>query len=86
MFDISIDSNLRIIEENAYYRSTIKSIAFPNHLMCIENFAFANCLKLERVEISENSELQTNRKYAFYRALIEHIFFYSSPHTHLQIL
>lgn len=72
--DFSIDSKLRIIEENAFYESSIKRIRIPDHLTYIKVTAFSNCSKLEQVEISEDSELQIIDKFAFYNTSIEHIF------------
>ncbi|KAK8844354.1 hypothetical protein M9Y10_024568 [Tritrichomonas musculus] len=71
---VSIPSNIRIINSFAFYGSSIESILIPPHVVQICEAAFANCDKLQRVEIPSDSELQIIENDVFANSLINSIF------------
>lgn len=66
------DSSLRIIEEEAFLKSSLEEISIPLHVTKIGQKAM-NCKKLKNAVISEKAELKSICEYAFMKSLIESI-------------
>ena len=56
--DISDESKLRIIDNNAFSRSSIKSIKITSQVTRIGENAFSSCLNLKFIEFANDSKLQ----------------------------
>ena len=67
------NSELRIIEKNAFSSSNMLSIMIPSHVTQIGEGAFSFCTYLYQFEFEPNSELRTIEKDAFYCSYIESI-------------
>ncbi|KAK8871265.1 hypothetical protein M9Y10_006981 [Tritrichomonas musculus] len=65
------DSELRIINRFAFWKSSIEKFTIPPHLTVLCDSSFANCKQLLAIEIPENSELRTIQKNAFWNSTIE---------------
>ena len=76
--DIPSDSEMEIIEKNAFSLSTIDHISFPDHLTEIDENAFFSCHNLRQIDITSNSELRIIGKSAFTATKIDS--FYFPPH------
>ena len=72
------DSQIRIINRNAFAQSSIKKIKFPPHLTHIFEFAFSDCRNLKEIKIPENSELHTIEENVFAYSAVQSITFPSS--------
>lgn len=68
------DSNLRTIEEFAFYRTSIDYIRIPKTVRKIGTGAFGYCQKLSTVIIPTDSELTTIEKSAFSQTLINNLY------------
>ena len=53
---------------------TIEKVEIPPYIKRIESYAFQSCTKLFKIEIPENSELQSIGKSAFEHSKIEDIY------------
>ncbi|KAK8835820.1 hypothetical protein M9Y10_040368 [Tritrichomonas musculus] len=67
------NSQLRTIEEEVFFRSSLESIAIPSHIKQICRNAFVKCYDLGRVEFEPNSELQKIDERAFSGSSIKSI-------------
>lgn len=65
------NSKLRIIEKNAFDKSSIDFLFIPPTLIRIGSCAFYYCENLQRIEIADNSELCSIGEYAFANSSIE---------------
>lgn len=65
------DSELQVIEENAFYESSIENISIPSQLTIIQKGAFYSCEQLRRVEIPDDSNLRIIDEEAFAFTSIE---------------
>ena len=72
------DSELKVIQKQAFNTSDIEKITIPPHVVKICNEAFANCFHLKSFEFSENSEIQTIEDHAFLGSRIEKLVIPSS--------
>lgn len=52
--EIPNNSELQIIDEGAFYCSSIESISIPPHVKSICDYAFSNCKYLKKIEIPQN--------------------------------
>ena len=52
----------------------IEEISIPSSIRIISSYAFKNCKKLTKVEISSDSKLETIGEYAFYKTQIKEIY------------
>lgn len=68
------NSELEIIDEKAFYNSSLKSISLPKSVTKISPYSFACCLKLQEFIIPENSKLKVIESNAFFGSPIESIF------------
>ena len=66
-----VPSRNNFIEKLAFYSSSIETIKIPFNIIKIDDFAFAGCSNLSKVEIQPNSQLKTIGKYAFSSSSIE---------------
>lgn len=73
-FENSSDSNLQIIDENAFDNSSINKFIVPQRLTTINKKAFENCFHLKFITISNDSNLQFIGDYAFSYSKIESIY------------
>lgn len=55
----SADSDLRSIDDKAFYKSSIESLTIPPKLTNIGQYCFYFCQKLQKVEIPSNSSLKS---------------------------
>ena len=60
--DISPDSNLQIIESDAFCSTAIESLYIPRFVSNIGDLAFNKCFYLSIIEIDENSEMKKFNK------------------------
>lgn len=63
--EIPFDSNLKIIDRNAFDYSGLEEIQIPSSLTTINKFAFYSCNLLKKVVIRFDSELQSIDESAF---------------------
>lgn len=63
--EIPFDSNLKIIDRNAFAYSGLEEIQIPSSLTTINKFAFYSCNLLKKVVIRFDSELQSIDESAF---------------------
>lgn len=80
--EFDANSEIEIIEDQAFYYSKIKSISIPRHVKTIGSQAFNACKSLKHVTISKDSELEFIGYAAFQYSGIESIFI---PH-HVKII
>lgn len=78
----SENSNLKVIDENAFSNSSLESILIPSHVSKIAKGAFYFCEELKRVQFQGNSELLLIDKNAFVRSSLEGI---SIPSTVVEL-
>lgn len=71
--EIPENSELQIIESNAFHQTNINKIFIPRHLKKIGNSAFVVNKKLKRIEFAENSEIDVIDENAFINTNIEYI-------------
>ena len=57
--EIPVDSELRTIQKEAFYNTSIIRFVMPKKVIQFDNTSFNNCNKLELFEIKEGSELQS---------------------------
>ena len=69
----SEDSELRIIDDKAFEKSSIENIIIPPHVSRIGESSFCFCFNLNTIEFSQNSELETIRNDAFFNSSIQQI-------------
>lgn len=67
------DSELQVIDQNAFNNTLIESISIPSHVKKIGKHAFSNCKKLAKVSFTDDSELEIIDKEAFSSTAIEEI-------------
>ena len=77
-FEGKMNIGKKRIEESNYdclviYVRKIQQIKIPNFIEHICSYSFYHCEQLEKVEISNDSKLQTIDKYAFYYSTIKSI-------------
>ena len=63
---ISPDSEMRVINKNAFFHSSIESISISSRIVKICDYAFEKCTQLRAIDIPNNSELQIIGKAAFF--------------------
>ena len=66
------DSQLELIDDNAFEEANIKTIKIPSKTTRIGEYAFFEC-KIQNIEFPENSQLTIIDNYSFYNSLIERI-------------
>ena len=71
--DVIIPSNIKIIGSYAFSACQIKAISIPSQVIRIEKGAFSDCEKLENVEFSPDSELETIESEVFSGTAIKKI-------------
>lgn len=71
MVKLSSDSKLKIIENHAFSKSSIRSFKFPLYITKICDESFFDCKNFCQVEILKKSELHTIGKNAFANTSIE---------------
>lgn len=52
------DSQLEIIDDNAFKSTSIESTLIPSSVTQIEDSSFQNCHNLQKVQFNENSKLK----------------------------
>lgn len=72
------NSNLRKIEDGAFYETSIQNISFPSSLQEIGGYSFYKCRNLRTISFAEESKLEVIGTFAFKKAIIESIEFPSS--------
>ena len=60
------DSKLQIIEEKAFFNSSLEKISIPSTVTRISSLAFNFCQQLQSVIIPENSKLKSFEKLTFF--------------------
>lgn len=73
-----LDSEVRVIEKNAFKSSLLVSINIPRHVTKISEGIFSFCHFLKNIEYHPNSELQVIEKNAFKCSSIESLVIPSS--------
>ena len=71
--EFPIESELFLIDKNAFESSSITKISIPSHVRQIGKYAFNNCHNIETVEFSDDSELELIGDHAFDNSSIERI-------------
>ncbi|KAK8838024.1 hypothetical protein M9Y10_035971 [Tritrichomonas musculus] len=72
--EFDANSEIEIIEDDAFKRSNIETISIPSHVKEIGEDAFFSCESLKHVEISKDSELRIIGQGAFQYSAIESFF------------
>ena len=72
------NSQLKIIENNAFKFKEIKSITIPSSVIQIGSFAFASCNYLQNVDFIEISKIKVLESYIFSDSSIESLYIPSS--------
>lgn len=65
LFDLVLPENLNDIEDYAFISSGLKNVKLPSSLLSIGEYAFADCVYLEKIEFEEESQLEIIKSYAF---------------------
>lgn len=76
--DLSISSELKIINENAFSNSSLQKITFPSNLQKIKKNAFGKCSKLKVVKFEPNSQIRVIDTECFQQTPISSIILPSS--------
>lgn len=70
---VTIPSYIKHICSYAFFGSCIENIIIPSEVKTIEKGAFLECQNLQRIEIADDSKLQTIEYEAFNSTKIEYI-------------